>query len=279
MGMQRKATASAALQTATPSALPTRWSAMTRARRCWNPPCAAQHCDLRRTPFFADWGGKPCRAGRRTRALLRATAGEGRQYTENRRGCVWFAQLLGCGRRHCHPPVLGSRATDVKCGIGGERPQAGKRRHAPHRGMRYRRALADHYGQTSGPPAAGQGRAGHPFCARAQTLPLLRTVPGPQDAAFTAQGYMILPTASTLTPTVTAWPASWRARRWQCTMARTSSDGIVPGSVQVSADGQPIVMLADHQTTGGYAKLQQSSPLTCPRWRSCVPVSEYASPL
>ena len=33
------------------------------------------------------------------------------------------------------------------------------------------------------------------------------------------------------------------------------SDGIVPGSVQVSADGQPIVMLADHQTTGGYAKI------------------------
>ena len=28
-----------------------------------------------------------------------------------------------------------------------------------------------------------------------------------------------------------------------------------PGSVQVSADGQPIVMLADHQTTGGYAKI------------------------
>ena len=33
------------------------------------------------------------------------------------------------------------------------------------------------------------------------------------------------------------------------------SDGIVPGAVQVSADGQPIVMLADHQTTGGYAKI------------------------
>ena len=26
-------------------------------------------------------------------------------------------------------------------------------------------------------------------------------------------------------------------------------------AVQVSADGQPIVMLADHQTTGGYAKI------------------------
>ena len=43
----------------------------------------------------------------------------------------------------------------------------------------------------------------------------------------------------------------------ECTLrgADILSDGIVPGSVQVSADGQPIVMLADHQTTGGYAKI------------------------
>ena len=33
------------------------------------------------------------------------------------------------------------------------------------------------------------------------------------------------------------------------------SDGIVEGSVQISANGQPILMLADHQTTGGYAKI------------------------
>ena len=33
------------------------------------------------------------------------------------------------------------------------------------------------------------------------------------------------------------------------------SDGIAAGSVQVSTNGQPIVMLADHQTTGGYAKI------------------------
>ena len=33
------------------------------------------------------------------------------------------------------------------------------------------------------------------------------------------------------------------------------SDGIVPGAVQVPGSGQPIVMLADAQTTGGYAKI------------------------
>jgi biotin-dependent carboxylase-like uncharacterized protein len=33
------------------------------------------------------------------------------------------------------------------------------------------------------------------------------------------------------------------------------SDGIAGGSVQVPGDGQPIVLLADRQSTGGYAKL------------------------
>ena len=33
------------------------------------------------------------------------------------------------------------------------------------------------------------------------------------------------------------------------------SEGICFGSVQVPANGQPIVMMADHQTTGGYAKI------------------------
>lgn len=33
------------------------------------------------------------------------------------------------------------------------------------------------------------------------------------------------------------------------------SDGIATGAIQVPGDGQPIVLLADHQTTGGYPKI------------------------
>ena len=33
------------------------------------------------------------------------------------------------------------------------------------------------------------------------------------------------------------------------------SDGIAAGSIQVSGDGKPIIMLADRQTTGGYTKI------------------------
>ena len=38
-------------------------------------------------------------------------------------------------------------------------------------------------------------------------------------------------------------------------MADVVSDGIAPGSIQVAGNGQPTIMLADRQTTGGYAKI------------------------
>ena len=34
-----------------------------------------------------------------------------------------------------------------------------------------------------------------------------------------------------------------------------TSDAIAPGSIQVPGNGQPIVLLADRQTTGGYPKI------------------------
>jgi allophanate hydrolase subunit 2 len=34
--------------------------------------------------------------------------------------------------------------------------------------------------------------------------------------------------------------------------AELPSEGLVEGAIQVPPDGQPIVMLADHPTTGGY---------------------------
>ena len=33
------------------------------------------------------------------------------------------------------------------------------------------------------------------------------------------------------------------------------SDATVPGAIQIPANGKPIILMADRQTTGGYAKL------------------------
>jgi len=38
------------------------------------------------------------------------------------------------------------------------------------------------------------------------------------------------------------------------------SEGLLPGAVQVPPDGRPVVMLADHPTTGGYPVLAVVDP-------------------
>lgn len=53
--------------------------------------------------------------------------------------------------------------------------------------------------------------------------------------------------------------------------APTISDGVVIGSVQVPPDGQPIVMMVDHQTTGGYPKIGTVVRADIPLLAQCLP--------
>ena len=43
------------------------------------------------------------------------------------------------------------------------------------------------------------------------------------------------------------------------------SEGLVEGAMQVPADGQPLVFLADHGTTGGYPVIAVVDPADLPR--------------
>lgn len=105
-----------------------------------------------------------------------------------------------------------------------------------------------------------------------QTFPLLRTVPGPQDAAFTSAGLHIF--------THSVYQLTPNCDRMACKLAGPAiemkhgadilSDGIAAGSVQISADSQPIVMLTDHQTTGGYAKIATVISADLPVLPSCA---------
>jgi len=52
------------------------------------------------------------------------------------------------------------------------------------------------------------------------------------------------------------------------------SDGIVTGSIQVPPDGQPIVMMVDRQTTGGYPKIANVIRADVPRLAQVVPGDE-----
>jgi len=87
--------------------------------------------------------------------------------------------------------------------------------------------------------------------------PTLRVILGPQTEMFTQKGIRTF-LSSEYTITENADRMGYRlsgntiAHRDK---ADIISDGIVTGSIQVPANGQPIVMMADHQTTGGYAKI------------------------
>lgn len=49
------------------------------------------------------------------------------------------------------------------------------------------------------------------------------------------------------------------------------SDAVVNGSIQVPGDGKPIVLLADRQTTGGYAKIATVASVDLPRLGQASP--------
>ncbi|MFD2183015.1 biotin-dependent carboxyltransferase family protein [Rhodoplanes azumiensis] len=92
------------------------------------------------------------------------------------------------------------------------------------------------------------------------TFPLpdrVRVVLGPQDDHFTEEG---IATFLTRTYKVTAATDRMGMRLDGPTIAHRDgfnivSDGIAPGAIQVPGNGQPIVLLADRQTTGGYPKI------------------------
>ena len=91
---------------------------------------------------------------------------------------------------------------------------------------------------------------------RKETGPV-RVVLGPQDDYFTADSLAAF-FAGSYAVTRDADRMGIRLDGPVLTHARghdIASDGIVTGAIQVPGNGRPIVLLADHQTTGGYPKL------------------------
>ncbi|MBQ8699282.1 MAG: KipI antagonist, partial [Schwartzia sp.] len=85
----------------------------------------------------------------------------------------------------------------------------------------------------------------------------VRVIPGPQEEYFTAKGletffsaaYEISPNSDRMGLRLEGPEIESRSG------TDIVSDGIVFGAVQVPSGGKPIVLMADPQTTGGYAKI------------------------
>ena len=164
------------------------------------------------------------------------------------------------------PAVMGSRSTGLKTRMGGLNGRAlqggdllpvGRTARESERLLRrIRREFRGRSPLTDGWEWL-RGEAPLRRFSGSESITLLRIVPGPQEEAFTPSG---LETFShgiyTLTP-----DCNRMALKLDGPAVGTQkgsdilSDGIVDGSVQISSKGMPIIMTADHQTTGGYAKI------------------------
>lgn len=97
----------------------------------------------------------------------------------------------------------------------------------------------------------------------------IRVLPGPQADHFTPAAQAALTDVPwRVTPALDrmgirlAGPALVHV---DAAAADIVSDGVVPGAIQVPADGQPIVLLADAQTVGGYPKIATVISADLPR--------------
>ena len=152
-------------------------------------------------------------------------------------------------------PVLGSRSTYVRGGIGGFQGRALKKGDVLPLGPVARET-----------PLAGLLRdSGLRVLAdlpRAMALPghlpgRLRFVPGPHWAHFTEeaqQAFAALPYAITQETDRMGARLSGQALKLKAPLELVS-EATVFGTVQVPPDGQPIVLMADRQSAGGYPKI------------------------
>ena len=142
------------------------------------------------------------------------------------------------------PEVMGSRATLMKNQLGGV---SGRKLAVGDR-------LKLGFGLLSG--GALRRLPAEVPAAKEETV-TLRVVKGPQDDMFTKESLRyFFNHGAVVTDACDRQGARLQARPLEFTGAKDIvSDGISFGAIQVPGDGQPILLLADRQTTGGYAKL------------------------
>ncbi len=144
------------------------------------------------------------------------------------------------------PPMLGSRSTCLPAAFGGFHGRA----------LREGDLLPVGQAGTRRLPVAGRRLPPGWWDAVGDVL-TLRVILGPQDDQFTGEGiqaflagtYRVMPEMDRMGVRLQGPPIAHRAG------ADIISDSTPLGAVQVPADGQPIILLADRQTTGGYTKI------------------------
>ena len=168
---------------------------------------------------------------------VRAQAGQVLEVGFARAGCRGYIAVQG---GIDVPKVMGSRSTDLKCRAGGVEGRALRRGDVLKAGAAVR-------------PAEGRAMPA-PDYANDITV---RVVPGPQYDCFTDAGHAaFLSMPYTLTQDSDRMGMRLDGAPIESVKGvDIVSDGTMFGSIQVPRSGKPIILMADHQTTGGYAKI------------------------
>jgi antagonist of KipI len=103
--------------------------------------------------------------------------------------------------------------------------------------------------------------------------PIVDIIPGPQDkyfteesiATFKSQTYAVSQTSDRMGYRLEGTPLIHRDK------SELISEGMTTGAIQVPSNGQPIVMMADSPTTGGYPKIGTVASADLPLLAQCVP--------
>ncbi|MBS5451733.1 MAG: biotin-dependent carboxyltransferase family protein [Coriobacteriia bacterium] len=181
-----------------------------------------------------------------------------------RRGQFGYLAVAGGGIGTA--PAMGSRATSVRYGLGGldgRRLQAGDvvplATEAPAKAL----------------PAMGARAvfAEDAFYGWDAPTTWVRVVPAQDTSAFTSEGLASF-WEKPFEVTGRSDRMGYRLSGPRVRLAREGgivSEGVALGTIQVPPDGEPIVMLADHQTTGGYAKIGTVALCDIPRLVQCTP--------
>ena len=102
----------------------------------------------------------------------------------------------------------------------------------------------------------------------------LRVVPGYQQAAFSAvQQWRFFNSEYRLTDRCDRMGFRLEGENVHSDIVGMLSEGICHGAIQVPADGQPIVLMNDRQTIGGYPKIGAVIPLDTSRLAQLAPGS------
>lgn len=157
------------------------------------------------------------------------------------------------------PVVMGSRATHLDAAMGGFRGRA--------------LAAGDRVALGPAPHPAVRGVARHRLPATASGIARVRVLPGPHDDRFPAPTLDVLQ-AEPYQISADSNRMGYRLNGAALTHARGAdliSEATTWGGLQVPPSGQPILLMADRQTTGGY-------PIVATVITADLPIAAQAAP-